>query len=166
MSYYSFYTNTIHSDFLRPNRFRISSTTLGNGLTVKSASIPQIQVGTASAFYAGRSIPLAGDVTLDPWTVTIYLDKKAELYLKFVDWSKDAIFNIENNTGKTYGEMKKEDIEIEHLDRDRNNNTITSTILKSAWPSVISPIELDHGTNNSISEVQVTFNYENISYPK
>ena len=164
MSYNDFHTNIIHSDFLRPNRFRVSSRTLGVGLTVKAASLPQINIGTAPAFYAGRSIPLPGDATLDPWTVTIYIDKKADLYLKMVNWSKNAVFNIETNNGKTYGSIQKEDIKIEHVSRD--NNIITSTTIKDAWPTIISPVELDHSNNNSVSEVQITFNYENITYPQ
>ena len=151
----------------RPNQFKVQLTfpaIASNNLAglaapflCKATSLPAIDIGVATAFYHGRMVPLAGERTFNPWTVTMYNDNNFLLRNAMEKWS-NAMNNFVNNTGNTSPFAYKADMAVHQMDR---NGVIVKTYkFIGAFPQAIGEIGLDFGANDQIEEFPVTFAYE------
>jgi len=161
------YTNFRSSfeDLLRPNRYLVSNRELfGDGLYVKAASVPGYTVGYAPAFWAGREIKLAGDLSFEPWVVTCFLDNKSVIYNNIWNFvhNSSEVFNSKNNTSASDFKKYKRDILVSIGDRQSADNEKLGFKLIDAWPTSISPITLDHSSNDSVIEFEITFAFDDL----
>ena len=161
MAFANFSSAVNQTDVLRSNRFLLTSSDLfGDGLLVKSASLPGSSVGVTQAYHGGRVVPLAGDVTNQPWTVTVYIDGQGTSYQRLWDYYNTKVMNVGDvNTGLTYSAYNT-DILVEQ--RDRKNKSILKFKLTGAWPSSIYPVELEQSESSEASSVEVTIQYTSI----
>ena len=67
---------------------------------VKAAEIPASNIGNIPVPFRGRVLPIAGDRTFDPWTVTIINDTNFRLRDVMERWS-DGINDIQTAQGTT-----------------------------------------------------------------
>ena len=135
---------------------------------VKAAEIPASNIGNIPVPFRGRVLPIAGDRTFDPWTVTIINDTNFRLRDVMERWS-DGINDIQTAQGTTNPEEYQTQAKVLQLSRGidtngkvRSNSNIP--ILREydfigIYPNVVSSIPLDHGATDQIEEFQVTFNY-------
>ena len=135
---------------------------------VKAAEIPASNIGNIPVPFRGRILPIAGDRTFDPWTVTIIIDTNFRLRDVMERWS-DGINDIQTAQGTTNPEEYQTQAKVLQLSRGidtngkvRSNSNIP--ILREydfigIYPNVVSSIPLDHGATDQIEEFQVTFNY-------
>ena len=135
---------------------------------VKAAEIPASNIGNIPVPFRGRILPIAGDRTFDPWTVTIINDTNFRLRDVMERWS-DGINDIQTAQGTTHPEEYQTQAKVLQLSRGidtngkvRSNSNIP--ILREydfigIYPNVVSSIPLDHGATDQIEEFQVTFNY-------
>ena len=135
---------------------------------VKAAEIPASNIGNIHVPFRGRILPIAGDRTIDPWTVTIINDTNFRLRDVMERWS-DGINDIQTAQGTTNPEEYQTKATVLQLSRGidtngkvRSNSNIP--ILREydfigIYPNVVSSIPLDHGATDQIEEFQVTFNY-------
>ena len=135
---------------------------------VKAAEIPAANIGNIPVPFRGRILPIAGDRTFDPWTVTIINDTNFRLRDVMERWS-DGINDIQTAQGTTNPEEYQTKATVLQLSRGidtngkvRSNSNIP--ILREydfigIYPNVVSSIPLDHGATDQIEEFQVTFNY-------
>ena len=135
---------------------------------VKAAEIPASNIGNIPVPFRGRVLPIAGDRTFDPWTVTIINDTNFRLRDVMERWS-DGINDIQTAQGTTNPEEYQTKATVLQLSRGidtngkvRSNSNIP--ILRQydfvgIYPNVVSSIPLDHGATDTIEEFQVTFNY-------
>ena len=135
---------------------------------VKAAEIPASNIGNIPVPCRGRVLPIAGDRTFDPWTVTIINDTNFRLRDVMERWS-DGINDIQTAQGTTNPEEYQTQAKVLQLSRGidtngkvRSNSNIP--ILREydfigIYPNVVSSIPLDHGATDQIEEFQVTFNY-------
>ena len=135
---------------------------------VKAAEIPASNIGNIPVPFRGRVLPIAGDRTFDPWTVTIINDTNFRLRDVMERWS-DGINDIQTAQGTTNPEEYQTQAKVLQLSRGidtngkvRSNSNIP--ILREydfigIYPNVVSSIPLDHGVTDQIEEFQVTFNY-------
>ena len=135
---------------------------------VKAAEIPASNIGNIPVPFRGRILPIAGDRTFDPWTVTIINDTNFRLRDVMERWS-DGINDIQTAQGTTNPEEYQTKAKVLQLSRGidtngkvRSNSNIP--ILREydfigIYPNVVSSIPLDHGATDQIEEFQVTFNY-------
>ena len=135
---------------------------------VKAAEIPASNIGNIPVPFRGRILPIAGDRTFDPWTVTIINDTNFRLRDVMERWS-DGINDIQTAQGTTNPEEYQTQAKVLQLSRGidtngkvRSNSNIP--ILREydfigIYPNVVSSIPLDHGATDQIEEFQVTFNY-------
>ena len=135
---------------------------------VKAAEIPASNIGNIPVPFRGRILPIAGDRTFDPWTVTIINDTNFRLRDVMERWS-DGINDIQTAQGTTNLEEYQTQAKVLQLSRGidtngkvRSNSNIP--ILREydfigIYPNVVSSIPLDHGATDQIEEFQVTFNY-------
>ena len=137
---------------------------------VKAAEIPASNIGNIPVPFRGRVLPIAGDRTFDPWTVTIINDTNFRLRDVMERWS-DGINDIQTAQGVTNPEDYQQTATVLQLSRGPVkglNRKVTSgeeiPVLREydfigIYPNVVSSIPLDHGATDQIEEFQVTFNY-------
>ena len=135
---------------------------------VKAAEIPASNIGNIPVPFRGRILPIAGDRTFDPWTVTIINDTNFRLRDVMERWS-DGINDIQTAQGTIDPETYQQTAKVLQLSRGKSSDKkITSAanipVLREydfigIYPNVVSSIPLDHGATDQIEEFQVTFNY-------
>ena len=123
----------------------------------RSTSLPGMTVPSFNVPFRGRSIKIAGDRTIDAWTVTAYNDTNFRLKNAFERW-QNGINNMTDNEGLTNPVDYQVDAFIDHL--DRNGNTIKSYTLRGAFPTAVGGIPLDYETTDAIETFEVTFSYQ------
>ena len=136
---------------------------------IKAAEIPASNLGNIPVPFRGRVLPIAGDRTFDPWTVTIINDTNFKIRDAMEKWS-----NLINDLQTSQGEINPEEYQtaafVKQLSREGGDNPGPIDILREyrfegIYPNVVSSIPLDYGATDQIEEFQVTFNYLFYSVP-
>ena len=136
---------------------------------VKAAEIPAANIGNIPVPFRGRDLPVAGDRTFDPWTVTVINDSKFNIRDAMEQWS-NKINDLQFDVGDISPSNYQTKAEVFQLSRGGKTTSASSTggetinVLRTynfegIYPSVVSSIPLDYGATDSIEEFQVTFNY-------
>ena len=93
----------------RPNLFEVELTNLPGDITwnaenfrymCKAASLPAQNIAAIDVPFRGRIFKVAGDRTIDTWTVTIINDEGFALRNAFEEWT-ELIARLSNNLGAT-----------------------------------------------------------------
>lgn len=130
--------------------------------TIKAAQIPASTVGVIEVPFRGRMLKIAGDRTFEPWTITVHNDTSFVLRSYFERWMEAIQLYDENATDFDYGQLPSGDpqylkymapMRVSQL--DRRGNAVRSYDFVDVWPSNISAIDLDYGSNDAIEEYTV-----------
>ena len=114
-------------------------------------------VGNIPVSFRGRQVKIAGDRTVEPWTIIVYNDTSFKLRNAFERW-QNGINNMTDNEGLTNPADYQVDAFVDQL--DRNGATIKSYTLRGAFPTTIAPIALTYDQADAIEEFEVTFEYQ------
>ena len=130
---------------------------------VKAAEIPAANLGNIPVPFRGRVLPVAGDRTFDPWTVTIINDTNFNIRDAMERWS-DFINDLQTAQGEINPENYQKVGFVKQLSRKGTGANDSVDILREykftgIYPNVVSSIPLDYGATDQIEEFQVTFNY-------
>ena len=136
---------------------------------IKAAEIPAANLGNIPIPFRGRVLPVAGDRTFDPWTVTVINDTSFNVRDAMEQWS-NSINDLQFDGGITNPSGYQTDAFVTQLGRVNDNSGKLSSGTDNMqqirqykffgiYPSVVSSIPLDYGATDSIEEFQVTFNY-------
>ena len=136
---------------------------------VKAAEIPAANIGNIPVPFRGRVLPVAGDRTFDPWTVTVINDSKFNIRDAMEQWS-NKINDLQFDVGDISPSNYQTKAEVFQLSRGGKTTSASSTggetittlrtyNFEGIYPSAVSAIPLDYGATDSIEEFQVTFNY-------
>ena len=130
---------------------------------VKAAEIPASNLGNIPVPYRGRVLPIAGDRTFDPWTVTVINDTDFAIRDAMERWS-NSINDIQTAQGTIEPEAYQKSARVFQKSRQGvgpGDPEIDLRIYKfeGIYPNVVSSIPLDFGATDQIEEFQVTFNY-------
>ena len=130
---------------------------------VKAAEIPASNLGNIPVPYRGRVLPVAGDRTFDPWTVTIINDTDFVLRDAMEKWS-NSINDLQTAQGTINPEVYQRSAQVKQLSREGANPGDPEKVLRTynfegIYPNTVSSIPLDFGATDQIEEFQVTFNY-------
>ena len=130
---------------------------------VKAAEIPASNLGNIPVPYRGRVLPVAGDRTFDPWTVTIINDTDFIIRDAMEKWS-NSINDLQTAQGSIDPEVYQRTADVKQLSREGTNPGDTEKLLRQykfegIYPNTVSSIPLDFGATDQIEEFQVTFNY-------
>ena len=136
---------------------------------IKAAEIPASNLGNIPVPFRGRVLPVAGDRTFDPWTVTVINDEFFTVRDAMEKWS-NFINDIQTSQGEVNPENYQTSATVKQLSRDGGNNPGDIDVLREyrfegIYPNVVSSIPLDYGATDQIEEFQVTFNYLFYSVP-
>ena len=130
---------------------------------IKAAEIPASNLGNIPVPFRGRVLPVAGDRTFDPWTVTVMNDEFFTVRDAMEKWS-NFINDIQTSQGEVNPENYQTSATVKQLSRNGGNNPGDIEVLREyrfegIYPNVVSSIPLDYGATDQIEEFQVTFNY-------
>tara|TARA_A100001011_G_scaffold10329_1_gene11477 strand:- start:5294 stop:5890 length:597 start_codon:yes stop_codon:yes gene_type:complete len=130
---------------------------------VKAAEIPASNLGNIPVPYRGRVLPIAGDRTFDPWTVTVINDTDFSIRDAMERWS-NSINDIQTAQGTINPEDYQTSARVFQKSREGIGPGDTEKDLRiykfeGIYPNVVSSIPLDFGATDQIEEFQVTFNY-------
>ena len=130
---------------------------------VKAAEIPASNLGNIPVPYRGRVLPVAGDRTFDPWTVTVINDTDFQIRDAMEKWS-NSINDLQTAQGTINPEVYQKSGRVFQLSREGTSSSDPEKVLRTykfegIYPNTVSSIPLDFGATDQIEEFQVTFNY-------
>ena len=130
---------------------------------VKAAEIPASNLGNIPVPYRGRVLPVAGDRTFDPWTVTVINDTDFIIRDAMEKWS-NSINDLQTAQGTINPEVYQKSALVKQLSREGSapgdpEKTLRTYKFEGIYPNTVSSIPLDFGATDQIEEFQVTFNY-------
>jgi hypothetical protein len=121
---------------------------------VKGAQLPSSNVTPITVPFRGRQLKIAGDRTFEEWTVTVINDTGFEVRNAMERWM-NGINSHNANTGFNDPADYQTDLTVDQLDKD--GLVIKSYQFRSCFPTVISAIDLNYDTVDTIEEFTVTF---------
>ena len=184
-------TNRTISDFktamqgggARPNLFEVEMTLSGLGFELpgfdatefqfmcKAANIPAQTVASIDVPFRGRIFKVAGDRTIDTWTVTIINDESFDLRGAFETWT-EQLAKLDNNLGATDPNAYMASATVYQLGRgadasSKNNAGSANAMLQAykfvdIFPTEVSTIDLSYDSSDTIEEFTVTFAVQSI----
>ena len=158
-------SNLFEVEITFPDGIGISESSVSDKVPflVKAAEIPASNLGNIPVPYRGRVLPIAGDRTFDPWTVTVINDTDFLIRDAMEKWS-NSINDIQTAQGSINPEVYQTSARVFQKSREGNGPSDTERDLRiykfeGIYPNVVSSIPLDFGATDQIEEFQVTFNY-------
>lgn len=148
-------------DGARPNLFEVRITDVSDEFQFlgKGASLPGSTLGVIEVPYYGRAVKLAGNRTFAEWTVTVLNDENFAIRTALEE--KMAIINgHETNTSDGPITLNDYTFRGEVIQYARSGDEIVTYTFENMFPTDISSIELDWGSNDMIEEYSVTFAYQ------
>ena len=152
----------------RPNLFEVTIPALPDGIAwdgdtfrymCKAASMPASTIANIDVPFRGRIFKVAGDRTVDVWSITVINDEDFKLRNAFEEWM-DLIAKLDNNLGATSPDAYMVDAEVFQLGRGSTKASTDSggsdnTVLKqykfqSIFPTSLSAIDLSYDTGDTI----------------
>ena len=160
----------------RPNLFEVAIPTFPPGITgwdaanfqfmCKAAQLPGQTIGAIEVPFRGRTFKVAGDRTIDPWTVTIINDEDFKYRNAFEAWTQ-LIAKLNTNIGATSPDAYMIDAKVYQLGRgstasSTNNTGSANVVLKEyefvdIFPTNVSQIDLSYDSSDTIEEFTVEF---------
>ena len=166
----------------RPNLFEVQLAKLPTGINwdgevfrymCKAASLPASTIANIDVPFRGRIFKVAGDRTVDVWSVTVINDEDFKLRNAFEQWM-DLIAKLDNNLGATQPESYMVDAEVFQLGRgstksSTNSDGSANSVLKqykmqSIFPTSLSAIDLSYDTGDTIEEFTVEFQVQSFEF--
>jgi hypothetical protein len=157
-------------DGARPNLFQVSLTfpavanspIAGQRLTfmAKTAQLPGSTVGVAPVFYFGREVKLPGNRSFPDWSITIINDEDFNIRNAFETWMNALNSHATNIRNPIAGNYLGYTVDASVIQYSKIGLPIKTYKFVGMFPTDVSPIELDWGTNDSVEEFGVTFAYQ------
>ena len=166
----------------RPNLFEVEMTTLPGGIAwdadsfrymCKAATLPASNIANIDVPFRGRIFKIAGDRTIDPWTVTIINDEGFKLRNAFEEWA-DLIAKLDNNLGATDPAAYMTNAKVYQLGRgsspsSKSNTGSANAVLKEyefidIFPTNVQAIDLSYDSTDTIEEFTVDFQVQSYNF--
>lgn len=168
----------------RPNLFEVELANLPSGVQgaawdannfrfmCKAAALPAQNIASIDVPFRGRIFKVAGDRTIDTWTVTVINDEGFVLRNAFEQWA-DLIARLDNNLGATDPSAYMVNATVFQLGRGSTPSSTTNAgsanaVLKEyqfidIFPTNVSQIDLSYDTGDTIEEFTVEFQVQSFS---
>ena len=166
----------------RPNLFEVELTTLPPNVVAdwdadifqfmcKAAALPAQNIANIDIPFRGRIFKVAGDRTIDTWTITVINDEDFRFRNAFENWTQQ-IANLDDNMGTTDPSAYMVDAKVYQLGRgseksSQNNSGTENVVLKeyefqNIFPTNVSAIDLSYDTGDTIEEFTVEFQVQSL----
>ena len=173
------FRNTLAFDGARPNLFEVE---LGGRIlpgvatqklkfTCRSAQLPGSSIGTVVVPYFGREVKFAGNRTFPEWTITIINDEDFVVRNYMEEWMNKINghgFNFRNSSFQSPSSYVDTAV-VRQFGKAGSTSTggagdpgksIKVYEFIDMFPTDVSPIDLDWGSNDAMEEFTVTFQYQ------
>ena len=160
----------------RPNLFQVELTTLPDAVSgwdadifqflCKGASLPAQNIANIDVPFRGRIFKVAGDRTIDTWTVTVINDEDFRIRNAFENWTQQ-IADLDTNIGATDPNAYMTNAKVFQLGRGSSKSSKDSSgaenvVLKEyefidIFPTTVGAIDLSYDTGDTIEEFDVEF---------
>tara|TARA_Y100001970_G_scaffold168577_1_gene206138 strand:- start:1039 stop:1632 length:594 start_codon:yes stop_codon:yes gene_type:complete len=166
----------------RPNLFEVELTTLPPNVVAdwdadifqfmcKAAALPAQNIANIDIPFRGRIFKVAGDRTIDTWTITVINDEDFRFRNAFENWTQQ-IANLDDNLGTTDPNAYMVNAKVYQLGRgseksSQNNSGTENVVLKeyefqNIFPTNVSAIDLSYDTGDTIEEFTVEFQVQSL----
>ena len=168
----------------RPNLFEVELTTLPPNVTsnwdaevfsfmAKGASLPAQTIANIDVPFRGRIFKVAGDRTIEPWTITVINDEDFKFRNAFEEWTQQ-IADLDTNLGTTDPSAYMVNAKVYQLGRGSEKSSQSAgsgdgnVVLKEyefidIFPTRVSAIDLSYDTGDTIEEFTVEFQVQSFS---
>ena len=166
----------------RPNLFEVELTTLPDGVEgwnadsfqflCKAAALPAQNIASIDVPFRGRIFKVAGDRTIDTWTVTVSNDEDFVLRNAFENWTQQ-IADLSTNLGATDPSAYMTNAKVFQLGRgsskaSQDSSGSENVVLKEyefidIFPTSVSAIDLSYDTGDTIEEYTVEFQVQSLN---
>ena len=163
----------------RPNLFEVELTTFPDAASgwdnnaadrfrflCKSAALPASNIAQIDVPFRGRIFKVAGDRTVDTWTVTVINDENFGLRYAFETWV-ESMAKLSNNMGATNPDAYMTGATVYQLGRGKefssqdnsggNNVVLAQYNFIDIFPTNVSQIDLSYDNGDQIEEFTVEF---------
>ncbi len=166
----------------RPNLFEVELTTLPPNVTsnwdaevfsfmCKAASLPAQTIANVDIPFRGRTFKVAGDRTIEPWTITVINDEDFRFRNAFENWTQQ-IADLDTNLGTTDPSAYMTNAKVYQLGRgseksSQNAGSGDNVVLKEyefidIFPTSVSAIDLSYDTGDTIEDFTVEFQVQSL----
>lgn len=156
----------------RPNQFAVQLTfpnyVAGRAAAVAKApflvsvaELPGQTMGVAPVYYRGRLVKMVGDREFAPFNCTVLNDSGFTIRTALEQWM-NGMENLADKTGILQPSSYQTDMFVSQL--DRNGAVLKQYKLIGAFPVEVGPVQLDFGTNDSLSTFGVSFQYQTFEF--
>ena len=176
------FKSTLAGGGARPNLFEVELTTFPDAIPgwdadtfkylCKAANLPASTIASIDVPFRGRTFKVAGDRSIDVWTVTVINDEDFKLRRSFEAWM-ELIAKLDNNLGATNPSSYMSNATVYQLGRGATVNSTTnagtdSSILAAyqfidIFPTAVSAIDLSYDSGDTIEEFTVEFQVQSFS---
>ena len=176
------FKSTLAGGGARPNLFEVELTTFPSAIPgwdadtfkylCKAANLPASTIASIDVPFRGRTFKVAGDRSIDVWTVTVINDENFKLRRSFEAWM-ELIAKLDNNLGATNPSSYMSNATVYQLGRGSTVNSTTnagtdSSILAAyqfidIFPTAVSAIDLSYDSGDTIEEFTVEFQVQSIT---
>ena len=166
----------------RPNLFEVELTTLPAGIAwpadnfrymCKAAQLPASVIANIDIPFRGRIFKVAGDRTIEPWSITVINDEDFRIRKAMEEWV-DFIAKLENNLGATDPSAYMVNAKVFQLGRgavpsSKNNSGDRNAVLREyefidIFPTSVSSIDLSYDSSDTIEEFVVDFQVQSFKF--
>ena len=166
----------------RPNLFEVELTTLPAGIgwpadnfryMCKAAQLPASVIANIDIPFRGRIFKVAGDRTIEPWSITIINDEDFRIRKAMEEWV-DRIAKLENNLGATDPSAYMVNAKVFQLGRGATPSSSTNagnrnSVLREyefidIFPTSVSSIDLSYDSSDTIEEFVVDFQVQSFAF--
>lgn len=167
----------------RANLFEVALTTLPEGVTgwdsdrfsflCKAAALPASNISSIDIPFRGRSLKVAGDRTIDPWTITVINDGDMFIRRAMEQWMQKMV-KLDNASGASNPNTYMMNATVFQLGRGASVASNTSDDAQDShvvlgqyefqeiFPTNISQIDVSYDSTDTIEEFTVEFSVNNI----
>ena len=166
----------------RPNLFEVELTTLPAGIAwpsdnfrymCKAAQLPASVIANIDIPFRGRIFKVAGDRTIEPWSITVINDEDFRIRKAMEEWV-DRIAKLENNLGATDPSAYMVNAKVFQLGRGATPSSSTNAGNANAvlreyefidiFPTSVSSIDLSYDSSDTIEEFVVDFAVQSFKF--
>ena len=132
----------------------------------KAAQLPESTIANIDIPFRGRIFKVAGDRTIEPWSITIINDEDFRIRKAMEEWV-DLIAKLENNLGATDPSAYMVNAKVFQLGRgsqvaSTNNSGDANVVLKEyefidIFPISVGSIDVSYDSSDTIEEYTVEF---------
>jgi len=157
-------------DGARPNLFEVSMpfpgfSAPGNAQTkltfmCKTAQLPGATLGVVPVQYFGRELKFVGNRTFADWTITVINDEDFIIRNAFERWMNGINSHNLNVRNPAALSPLGYTVDGEVTQFGKQGNTLKKYKFVGLFPTDVTPIDVDWGSNDTIEEFSVTLTYQ------